>query len=74
MPVKFVGDEPKWISKETKMDGVIVGLLLNNTEDQDRLTNVFALVGSFVNELVPYSLEYYLGAVGDDEDDEEDDD
>lgn len=55
------------------MDGVIVGLLLNNTQDQDRLANVFALVGSFVNQLVPYSLEYYLGAVGDDEGDEEED-
>lgn len=49
MPVKFIGDEPKWISKETKMDGVIVGLLFNNTDDQDRLGNVFALVGNFVN-------------------------
>lgn len=73
MPVKFIGDQPKWISKEIKMDGVIVGLLFNNTDDQDRLGNVFALVGNFVNQLVPYSLEYYLGAVGDDEDEEDED-
>jgi len=31
------------------------------------LSTVFALVGNLVNELVPYSLEYYLGVVEGDE-------
>lgn len=31
------------------MDGVIMGLLLTNSDDQDKLASVFGVVGGLVN-------------------------
>lgn len=71
MPVSFEGSEPKWISAEEKIDGVILSYLLTNNKSEDQLPIIFVFVGNVVNEIVPYSLEYYLGVV--DEDDAQED-
>lgn len=67
--VSFEGDEPKWKSTETKADGVLASYIFANTKETGQLNIAFAIVGNLVNEILPYSLEYYLGAV-DQEDDE----
>ncbi len=74
MAISFEGNEPKWISSEEKVDGVIVSYILSNSNAQGQLSIVFAIIGNLVNEIVPYSLEYYLGAVDHDDEEEEEGD
>ncbi len=72
--LSFEGDEPQWISSEKKVDGVLASYILANSKEEGHLTIAYAIVANIVNEIVPYSLEYYLGAIDqeDDEADEED--
>lgn len=67
MPTSFEGDEAKWISSEQRQDGILVSYILSNTKVEDQLSTIFSIVGNIVNEIVPYSLEYFLGAVDQEE-------
>ena len=64
MPVSFEGEEAKWISIEQRLEGIFVSYILSNTKTEEQLSTVFSIIGNLVNEIVPYSLEYFLGAVG----------
>ena len=61
--ISFEGDEPKWISSEKMVDGVLASYIFINSKEEGQLSIAFAILGNLVNEIVPYSLEYYLGAV-----------
>ena len=62
------GDKPEWLKE--KHEGIF-DILLQDSSTQVELGKTFQVMGDFINEIVPYSLQNFLGAV---EEEEEDDD
>lgn len=54
------GDITNWLKE--KPQGLLPTLLMEHDAESKFLPSSFALVGDFINEMVPYSIEYFLGA------------
>ncbi len=64
---KCEGDNAQWL--KPKPEGLLASLLSQIT-DNNELQAAYGLATDLINEIVPYSLEYFLGAIEDIDDDE----
>jgi hypothetical protein len=57
---KCEGDNAKWL--KPKPEGLLANLLSEITEPTG-LNAAYGLASDLINEIVPYSIEYFLGAI-----------
>ena len=58
IPYRTEGSKTIWLQKQP--EGVLSMILRDNLKP-DEVLNIFPNVGEIINEVVPYSLEYFLG-------------
>lgn len=58
-PVKVEGDKVTWLKK--KPEGGVLSAILDGGQGAEELAITFPLVGEMINEMVPYSLQFFLG-------------
>ena len=52
------GSKVNWLKKQP--EGILVSILKENLNPEE-LNDIFPVVGDIINEIVPYSLEFFLG-------------
>lgn len=60
IPIKAEGDLVKWL--KAKPEGLLPKIL-DGAHSQEELNSLFPLIGEIINDMVPYSLQFYLGIV-----------
>ena len=60
MPIKLEGDKIKWLKK--RPEGVMVRML-DGGQGEEELMKLCGLFGEFINDLVPFSLQFFMGAI-----------
>lgn len=56
---KAWGDQAKWLKNVPEG---IFGHLFTDSTNPEELGNLYATAGEIINEIVPYSLQFFLGA------------
>ena len=64
-PSKVEGDKVAWLQK--KPIGILAKIL-DGDNSVEELQHTFPLVGELINDMVPYSLQFYMGVTVEDED------
>jgi hypothetical protein len=62
---KTEGDHAKWL--KSRPEGIF-SIILSEAKTPEELTTAFSFASEFINEIVPYSLEYFLGITEGEED------